>query len=304
MTVTHPDLALSDRPFGAGTPVTTRTLDIDGVAMTARLAQAREPRAVILALHGGATTSAYFDCPGHPRLSLLRTGPALGYTVLALDRPGYGESHPAAATLTDPQRIVDLIYAATERHLESVPRGAGIFLMAHSAGGPHAVRVAADPRGAEFLGLELAGTGREHQAEAARVLGTHERADPDAVRALLWQPSWLYPPELLGGAPIAAATPRYESSVLRSWPDRDFPELAARVGVPVHYSVGEYENVWRNDDDALTAITGLFSAAPRVHAERLPGSGHNLSLGYSATAYHLRVLTFAEECCLARRGAH
>jgi len=41
-------------------------------------------------VHGGATSSAYFDCPGHPRLSLLRLAATHGFTAIALDRPGYG----------------------------------------------------------------------------------------------------------------------------------------------------------------------------------------------------------------------
>ncbi|WP_207943144.1 hypothetical protein [Actinomadura sp. KC345] len=40
----------------------------------------------------GAVRPAYVDAPGRPPLSLLRTGTALGFTVLALARPGYGAS--------------------------------------------------------------------------------------------------------------------------------------------------------------------------------------------------------------------
>lgn len=277
--------------------------DVAGFPISARLAEAARPRAVILALHGGATTSAYFDCPGHPHLSLLRTAPRYGFTVLALDRPGYGASHPRNAELTDPDQLADLIFGALDVHLAGLDRGAGVFLMAHSAGSPHAVRCAADERGAALLGLELAGTGREHHAAAAAILGNHERADADAVRGLLWQPSWLYPPDMLGGAPIAAPTPRSESAVLRRWPDHDFPELAARVRIPVHFSAGQYENVWRNDAQALADVAALFTAAPRVVAEQLPDGGHGLSLGYTAAAYHLRVMAFVEACVVARELA-
>ena len=31
----------------------------------------------IVALHGGASSAAYFDCPGHPELSLLALGAAV-----------------------------------------------------------------------------------------------------------------------------------------------------------------------------------------------------------------------------------
>ena len=32
----------------------------------ALVAEAPDPRAVIVAIHGGGTTALYFDCPGHP----------------------------------------------------------------------------------------------------------------------------------------------------------------------------------------------------------------------------------------------
>ncbi|WP_327116855.1 alpha/beta hydrolase [Nocardia sp. NBC_01730] len=302
MTIPEVDTELPDGPFDSIAPPVSRTVEIDGIPMSALLSTAPEPLAVIVALHGGATTSAYFDCPGHPNLSLLRLASAAGFTVLALDRPGYGASVSRAAELTDPEHIVDLIFAAMDKHLDGLPRGAGVFLLAHSAGCPHAVRVAADPRGADLLGLELAGTGREHHAAAAKVLGAG-RADPDAVRELLWQPAWLYPLELLGGAPIASSTPAYEATVLRRWSDRDFPELAARVRIPVNYSVGAYENVWRNDPKALAEVTALFTAAPLATAELLPAHGHNLSLGYSATTYHTRVVSFVKHCITSRNQA-
>ncbi|MDT5099087.1 MAG: hypothetical protein QOC76_2824, partial [Mycobacterium sp.] len=60
--------------------------------MSALIASVPEPKAVIVAIHGGATSAAYFDCPGRPELSLLRSAAANGYTAIALDRPGYGAS--------------------------------------------------------------------------------------------------------------------------------------------------------------------------------------------------------------------
>ncbi|MGH7291060.1 MAG: alpha/beta hydrolase, partial [Myxococcota bacterium] len=45
---------------------------VGAVPMSALVAEVPQPRAVIVAVHGGATSAAYFDCPGHPRLSLLR----------------------------------------------------------------------------------------------------------------------------------------------------------------------------------------------------------------------------------------
>lgn len=74
-----------------------RVVMVDGVPMSGLLAEAAgQPRAVVVALHGGASTAAYFDCPGHPRLSLLRLGARLGFTMIALDRPGLRQFRPVS----------------------------------------------------------------------------------------------------------------------------------------------------------------------------------------------------------------
>ena len=304
MTTTDRDLSL---PADFDGPETTtpcaRVADIDGIPMSALLSEAPNPRAVILALHGGATNSAYYDCPGHPELSLLRFASALGYTVLALDRPGYGTSAPFAAEIAPHERRVDLTYAAIDHHLGSRPRGAGLFVWAHSAGSELAVRMAADERGTDLLGIELAGTGREHQPVAAEILGTpHQPAPQEAVRELLWQPSRLYPTELIGGAPIASSTPRYESGVLATWARIDFPALAARIRVPVHFTAAEFEKVWRIDSAALQDIAAMFTAAPSVTVNEQAGSGHNLSLGHGAPDYYAKVLSFVEHCTHSTTG--
>src|SRR6516225_4087015 len=51
------------------------------------------PRATIVALHGGGYSADYWNHPLDPAASLLTLGLALGYRVVAIDRPGYGASH-------------------------------------------------------------------------------------------------------------------------------------------------------------------------------------------------------------------
>ncbi|MBY8862299.1 alpha/beta fold hydrolase [Nocardia sp. CA2R105] len=303
MTIAEDDRTSFDRGLpDPSKPVVRQVADIDGVPMSALLATAPAPRAVLVALHGGATTSVYFDCPGHPELSLLRTAAAAGFTVLALDRPGYGSSREFADRFHDPQRRIDAMYAAIDQHLGPQPRGAGIFLMAHSAGCELAARMAGHERGAGLLGLELAGTGRERHAESA-ALFSGVRPDVLRIRTLLWSPARLYPADLIGGRPIGwVGGPRYEAEAAEagSWADVRFPALAAPIGIPLRFTVGEYERVWRNDPEELAEVASLFTAAPRVVLNIQPNTGHNLSLGYSAAAYHLKLLSFAEECAIAR----
>ncbi|WP_232374981.1 alpha/beta hydrolase [Mycolicibacterium mengxianglii] len=281
--------------------MTPRVVLVDGVPMSGLIAEAPDPAAVVVALHGGATTGAYFDCPDHPRLSLLRIGAALGFTVIALDRPGFGSSALYGGEFDDTPRRIDMAYRAVEALLGDRARGAGIFLLAHSNGSELALRMAADQRG----------PARRRRGTTAPA-PTTARAAPRGI-----VPGWRLPAPCgprpadepryprsrcpAGSVRIKSGpvSPEYEGTLVAHW-QRDFPSLAAQVTVPVRFSLGEHERVWENGSAALAEVGDLFSAAPRVALHEQSGAGHNLSLGYAATAYHLSALSFVEECVIAR----
>jgi pimeloyl-ACP methyl ester carboxylesterase len=278
-----------------------RVVLVDGIPMSGLVAEPDdEPRAVIVALHGGASSAAYFDCPGHPRLSLLRLGAAAGFTVVALDRPGYGASAPYPDAFARPEQRVASAYGAVDKVLGERPRGAGLFVVAHSNGCELAVRMAADERGIGLLGLELAGTGLRYDDAALEILRDATAARrPPGLRTLLWEPAELYPAEVLTGITNSSTGAPYEADMVRNWPGYDFPALAAQVRIPVRFSHAEHERVWRSDAEAVAEIASAFTAAPRFVTDEVAGAGHNLSLGLRAAAYHLKVLSFVEECVVA-----
>jgi len=279
-----------------------RVVMVGAVPMSGLVAEVPDPRAVIVAIHGGATSAAYFDCPGHPRLSLLRRATSSGYTAIALDRPGYGASALYQDEMTPAERRIELVYGAVDKIAQSGGRGAGVFLLGHSAGCELALRMAVDDRGDDVIGVELAGTGLNYHADAKPILRqattTHR---PAGLRDLLWAPTDLYPPEVLTGA-LSAPGAAYEVEVTTNWPRRDFAAAAARLRVPVEFSVAEHERVWDCSPAALADIAALFTASPRVVINEVADSGHNLSVGLAADAYHQHVLSFVEECVIAREG--
>jgi pimeloyl-ACP methyl ester carboxylesterase len=239
-------------------------------------------------------------------LSLLRAGAAFGYTVIALDRPGYGASAPYPDAMQRPEQRVALAYGAIDKILGSSPRGAGLFLLAHSAGCELAVRMATDERAEHLglLGLELAGTGLQYDDAANEILKTATATTrPVGLRELLWQPAHLYPAEVLSGITNSSTGALYEAEMTKDWPRQDFPALAGEVRVPVQFSVAEFERVWKSDPEALAEIAAMFTGSPRFVINEQVGSGHNLSLSVSAAAYHLKVLSFVEDCVVARQSA-
>ncbi len=276
-----------------------RVVLVDGVPMSALVASVPEPSAVLVAIHGGATSAAYFDCPGHPQLSLLRAAAANGLTAIALDRPGYGASAFYHEDMTEPDKRVGFALGAVDKILGESSRGAGLFLLAHSAGCELGLRMAVDEGATDVLGVELSGTGLRYSPEAKTVISQATATSrPAGLRDLLWEPTNLYPPEVLTSGLSAPGAP-YESEVTANWPRRDFPDIATRVTVPVEFSVAEHERVWESTSEAAAAVAALFTSSPRVVVSEMPDSGHNLSVGWSADVYHRRVLSFVDECVAA-----
>ena len=278
-----------------------RVVIVDGVPMSGVIAEAPQPKAVILAIHGGGTTATYFDCPGHPELSLLRSGATEGYTVIAVDRPGHGSSAPYQEAMEHPEQRVNLAYGTVDRILGDRSRGAGLFVLGHSGGCELAVRMAADDRGAALLGMELGGTGRRYHDAAKEIMKAAViKERPPGTRELLWEPLHLYPADILRGITTSATAPNYERGMALNWPHQNFPALAPMVRVPVHFTLGEHDRVYRSDPDALAEIADMFTAATSFAADLHPDAGHNLSLGLSAADYHRKVFSFVDACVAAR----
>lgn len=267
------------------------------VTLSALLAEPDQaaPRATVVALHGGGMNAGYFDGQAHPDLSLLTLGARLGYTVLAVDRPGYGQSaplRPAGVTLTGQATLLsEAIRSFTLTHRT----GAGVFFLAHSYGGKLALTAAAGGC-AGLLGLDISGCGSQYAADPAclrRAAASH--------RNLNWGPLRLYPPGTFrASAAVVAPLPATESAEAERWPQL-YPAVAARVTVPVRFTFAEHEAWWRHDEVALRALRGPV-AARCVRVDRQPGAGHNISLGWAARSYHLRALAFLEECLHSADG--
>ncbi len=172
--------------------------------------------------------------------------------------------------------------------------GAGLFVVGHSAGCELGLRLAVERD--DVVGVEIAGTGLRYSEPARAIISEATvTSRPAGLRDLLWHPTELYPAEVLTGA-LSAPGVAYEGEVTANWARRDFPALAAKLPVPVQFSVADHEKVWESSPEAVAAVTALFTAAPRVRVNEMAGSGHNLSVGLSAGEYHRKVLSFVEEC--------
>ncbi|MCV7061721.1 alpha/beta fold hydrolase [Mycolicibacterium vaccae] len=193
-----------------------RVVVVNGVPMSALIAERPSRGPSSLLLHGGGTTGLYFDCPGHPELSLLRTGAAHGFTVIALDRPGYGSSAPYPEAMAQPEQRVAWPTVQSTAFVGELARGVGsCSVFAHS----ERLRTATgDGRRPVAVGIcsasEIAGTGLRYQPAAREVLkaasATHR---PPGLRELLWQPTELYPADVI----VASRARRRAGCMKRQW---------------------------------------------------------------------------------------
>lgn len=141
------------------------------------------------------------------------------------------------------------MYAAIDEHLGGRSRGAGIFLLAHSASYELALRMAAEEKGTELLGLELAGTGRAHQPKSTGPPGgCAPRGDRRASEICSGNRLGCIRPNSSAAPQSRPRGPRHEAVVaVDNWAAQDFPERARRVRKPVHFSICDHKLVRRND---------------------------------------------------------
>ncbi|MEO8971371.1 MAG: alpha/beta fold hydrolase [Ktedonobacteraceae bacterium] len=263
-----------------------------------------QPKALLVALHGGTYTSKYFDTA--PSL-LLDFCASLGYSILALDRPGYG----AATSVPFDQLSFDGQVPILQQALEKIwddygQQSAGMFLIGHSIGGMIALLLAAENPHERLLGLNMTGSGAIYQTQTSAAFATLMNDAPAVVMdqpikvAVMYGPSWSYPEDLAKlDAERDVPCPMPEFVEAQTWGVR-LPQVATDVRVPVQFIVPEYDGIWRGDLEALSHVAEMFTAAPFVDVGVQRMAGHSAELHTLARAFYMKILAFVEECIFYR----
>jgi pimeloyl-ACP methyl ester carboxylesterase len=250
---------------------------------------------LLVCIPGGSYNSHYFDIPEH---SLVALAHERGFSIVALDRPGYQGSDPLnEVTFAGNAEVLDA--AISELWKQYSATTTGVVLIGHSIGGAIAIHMASQRHDWPLLGIS--------------VTSVHFDA-PDAVRdawnsmppgisipfsaeqrvQFMYGPEDTYDPAVVGAAEISTdLIPVAELlEVVGSWTS-DFPVLAASVKVPVHYALAENEALWNSTDENVKSFGDSFTSSPSVTAERVLVSGHNLDHHKNSPEFHARQLAFA-----------
>ncbi len=260
---------------------------------------ANEHVPLVIAIHGGTYTSAYFDLPDS---SLLRRATANGIPAVAIDRPGYGGSPalpPERATIAEPARhLGEPLAELAER--QGGGRGGGRG--GHSSGGAIAATIAADPGALPVIGLAVSGVGLrtppEHGPMWASLPDTPFVSMPAEVKeAVMFGPAGSFA-EASPAASRAADAPAPKAeliSITGVWAD-DVHGVLGRVRVPVHYRQAEHDRLWIMSQDEVDGFARALVLSPRVDAALMRDTGHCMDLHLVAPAFQLQQLGFALQC--------
>jgi pimeloyl-ACP methyl ester carboxylesterase len=257
---------------------------------------------LIVALHGGTYSSAYFDVQGY---SLIDHAAALGLPIIALDRPGYGETTalaPHDATIAgNAERLDAILGDIWERYGAG---RSGMFLIGHSIGGAITVSIAARRPAWPLLGIAVSGVGLVTPPESL----DHWSALPqipmidlpaEVKDQVMFGPEWTFSPDMPSRSHAAdAPVPRAELiDIVSTW-HASVRDIASRVQVPVHYRQGEFDRLWITGADQVAGFGAAFSASPHVDAATYRSAGHCIDFHRLGLAFQLEQLAFALRCAV------
>jgi pimeloyl-ACP methyl ester carboxylesterase len=277
-------------------------ITLSGRHLSPATAALADEHPLIVALHGGTYTSTYFDLPGY---SLMTRAVGAGIPIIALDRPGYGDTTPFApadATIAkNAERLDDAIGEIWRRH---GGKARGVVLIGHSIGGAITVSIAARRPAWPLLGIAVSGVGlvtpTESGAQWAALPDIPMIDLPDALKdQVMFGPGWTFgPPMPTLGHDADAPVPRAELiDITSTWHSVVRP-LAAKVQVPVHYRQAEFDRLWITDAEQVKGFGDAFSSSPRVDAALFAGAGHCIDFHLLGAAFQLEQLAFALRCCV------
>ena len=272
------------------------TLDAGVGHVTGFLARGEAGRPLLVCIPGGSYNARYFDVPGH---SFVRAATERGFSVAALNRPGYEDSTPLASPTFAGN--ADALTAAIDDLWSDIgDECAGVVLVGHSMGGAIAMHMASRPRSWPLLGLAISAIHYD-APEAVTQAWNSMPADISIEFTDEQRIQFMYgPPETYDRSVLAAAEPASSPipvaellEVVSGW-IRDFPTVAASVDVAVHYGLSEHEQLWISSPAGVVAFATALTAAPSVAAYHLTGVGHNIDHHHFGPRYRRDLLDWAQ----------
>jgi pimeloyl-ACP methyl ester carboxylesterase len=255
---------------------------------------------LIVAIHGGSYTSAYFDLPGR---SLLEAAAANGIPIVAIDRPGYGNSPPLAAATMDIAGQASFLVGALSDIWSRYGDGCvGIFLIGHSIGAAIAATIASDPGSLPLIGLAISGVGlNTNPGDHERWLALPNTFHVDLPAAMkdmvMFGPPGSYAADMPVASRLAdAPAVKAELLAITRWWHGAAANILGGIAVPVHYRQAECDHLWVVSEHEVNAFADALAASPLVDACMVPSTGHCMDFHHVGATLQLEQLKFARKC--------
>ena len=255
---------------------------------------------LIVAIHGGGYTSAYFDVPGH---SLLDRAAAAGVAAVSFDRPGYGGSSALPFTegllQANARRLSDGIAALWRNEPGDA---SGIVLVGHSIGAATTILIAGLQKEWPLLGIAVSGPslasppGRPGFLDVDCPTG-YMTVPPEHVVAMMFGPAGSYDEAMPPKASTANQPVVFREliEIVIEWPQHS-EEYFTKVGVPVHYRQAEHDPLVLQKEGEVDRVARAFSNAPTVDAQMIMGAGHAIDFHRAGDAFQDDQIAFAIAC--------
>lgn len=284
----------------------SRLLDVDGLEISVHhhvAARSVAETPLLVALHGGTYTSAYFEIAGGPLGSFVDIAGRNGFDVLTVDRPGYGRSSLLAEEDNTFPRQAELLDAAMTMWGDGVS-ARPVVLVGHSIGGMIALEIAARQPSWPLVGVSATGMGARNPVGGAAdrlgglpMTGLVDLPVEDRDR-MMFGPEGSFSEQGRKAAQSSyAPVPFVELALAPRWAKERLASVAPRVTVPVHNVLAEFDALWDTSDQARADFVGMFDVP--VSASVAQGVGHSLDHHTSGATVHLQQLAFAYECVVA-----
>jgi pimeloyl-ACP methyl ester carboxylesterase len=254
---------------------------------------------LIVAVHGGSYSSAYFDVPGY---SLLEQADGFGIPVIAIDRSSYGQSTPLAHSDSTIARNAEVLVGAVGEIWEArKDLVSGVFLVGHSIGGAIVVTMAASKPVWPLLGIAVSGVGlATAPGDDARWASLPEGLVtlPTEIKdVVMFGPEGTFEADMPAASHVANTTcPRAELIDITTTWSRVVPGVASKVAVPVHYRQAEFDRLWVVDKVQVDDFAAAFTSAPLVDSRLFLNAGHCIDFHSVAGRFHDEQLKFALRC--------
>ena len=283
---------------------------------------------LIVCIHGGTFDSSYFDST--PELSIERVTSLLNIPVVAVDRPGYGQT----ATLGKLEANETWLQESAKRlHNTILPviwhkfadRANSIVLWGHSIGTATTIAIAGlhgqsqEAAGYPLSGLICSAIGSRYKTDMPELMEIMKHITPEGLwpadlrSKMMLKPQFgLCTPEALSaGLDVKPPAPPAEIDDIvqsfLSWRR----QYSKEVRVPVLYGLPEYDCFWpeKSLDDPgnpesklvnrLAEFAGTFERSPTVSSGIVLRAPHNIEMSKQARAWAMRCCGFALECAFA-----